>query len=327
MLRVTFLGTASSRPTVRRNVSSLFVQREGDAFLFDCGEGTQRQMMRFGVGFAFREIFLTHLHADHCLGVTGLLRTMSLQGREEPVVLWGPEGSADALRELVELGGDGLSFRVALRELPPGESVRYDGYRIEAFPTRHTRDSVGLALVEDERLGRFDPDKARALGVPEGPLFGRLHRGEAVELSDGSRIEPAGVVGPSRPGRTLVYSGDTRPSDRTVAAARGADLLVHEATFGEAERGRARETGHSTAREAAGVAAEAGVRRLALTHFSARYSEQAHRLKAEAAAVFPATVAAEDGMTLEVPLRDADGASGADGVGGAPEAAGAGDAP
>ncbi|HKK09141.1 MAG TPA: ribonuclease Z [Gemmatimonadota bacterium] len=310
MLRVTFLGTASSRPTVRRNVSSLFVQREGDAFLFDCGEGTQRQMMRFGVGFAFREIFLTHLHADHCLGVTGLLRTMSLQGREEPVVLWGPEGSAGSLRELVELGGDGLAFRVALRELPAGESVRYDGYRIEAFPTRHTRDSIGLVLVEEERLGRFDPARARALGVPEGPLFGRLHRGETVELPDGRGVEPEAVVGPPRPGRRLVYTGDTRPSDRTVEAARDADLLVHECTFGEAERDRARDTGHSTAREAARIAAEAGARRLALTHFSARYSEQAHRLRAEAESVFPGAVAAEDGTTLEVAFRDAPEAGG-----------------
>jgi len=310
VLRVTFLGTASSRPTVRRNVSSLFVQREGDAFLFDCGEGTQRQMMRFGVGFAFREIFLTHLHADHCLGVTGLLRTMSLQGREEPVVLWGPEGSAGSLRELVELGGDGLAFRVALRELPAGESVRYDGYRIEAFPTRHTRDSIGLVLVEEERLGRFDPARARALGVPEGPLFGRLHRGETVELPDGRGVEPEAVVGPPRPGRRLVYTGDTRPSDRTVEAARDADLLVHECTFGEAERDRARDTGHSTAREAARIAAEAGARRLALTHFSARYSEQAHRLRAEAESVFPGAVAAEDGTTLEVAFRDAPEAGG-----------------
>lgn len=306
MLRVTFLGTASSRPTVRRNVSSLFVQREGDAFLFDCGEGTQRQMMRFGVGFTFREIFLTHLHADHCLGVTGLLRTMSLQGREAPVVVWGPEGSAGSLRALVDLGGEGLAFEVALRELPAGESVRYDGYTISAFPTRHTHDSLGLALVEDERLGRFDPERARELGVPEGPEFGKLHRGEAVRRPDGTVVEPSSVVGPPRPGRTLVYTGDTRPSKETVRVARGADLLVHEATFGEAERERARDTGHSTAREAASVAAEAGVRRLALTHFSARYSEQAHRLRSEAAAIFPETVAAEDGMTLEVPFRDGD---------------------
>jgi ribonuclease Z len=306
VLRLTFLGTASARPTVRRNVSSLLVEREGDAFLFDCGEGTQRQMMRFGVGFGFREIFLTHLHADHSLGVTGLLRTMSLQGRTEPVALWGPPDSQPLLRELVELGGDRLGFAVALRELPPGETIRYEGYRIEAFSTRHTRDSMGLALIEDERLGRFDPERARQLGVPEGPLFGRLHRGEDVTLPDGRTVEPAGVVGPPRPGRKLVYSGDTRPSDRTIEAASSADLLVHEATFGEAERERARDTGHSTAREAAEVAKRAGVRRLALTHFSARYSEQAHRLRAEAVAVFPETVVAEDGMILEVPLRDAE---------------------
>ncbi len=304
MLRVTFLGTASARPTVRRNVSALYVEREGHAFLFDCGEGTQRQMMRFGVGFGFRDIFITHLHADHCLGITGLLCTMSLQGRTEAVVVWGPPDSGPRLRELVELGGDRLSFPVAVRELPPSESVRFDGFKIETIPTHHTRDSMGLALVEDDRLGRFDPRRARELGVPEGPLFGKLHRGEAVTLPDGSRVEPAGVVGPARPGRRLVYSGDTRPSERVVESARAADLLVHEATFGEAERQRARDTGHSTAREAAEVAVRAGALRLALTHFSARYSEQSHRLRAEAAELFPEVVAAEDGSVIEVALRD-----------------------
>lgn len=306
VFRVTFLGTASSRPTVRRNVSSLAVQREGETYLFDCGEGTQRQMMRFGVGFRMRELFVTHLHADHYLGLIGLLRTMSLQGRREGVRVWGPPRSRDTLRQAVELGGDRLLFDVAIGELTPGEALERDGYRIEAYSTRHTRDSIGLVLEEEQRLGRFDPERARDLGVPEGPLFGRLHGGQSVELEDGTRVSPEQVVGPPRPGRSLVYTGDTRPCPETVEAARDADLLVHEATFGDEEEERAADTGHSTASQAAEVARDAGARSLALTHFSARYSEQAHRLGREAGAVFSNPVVAEDGLTIEIPFRDQD---------------------
>lgn len=309
MLRITFLGTASSRPTVRRNVSALAIHREGETYLFDCGEGTQRQMMRFGVGFRARELFVTHLHADHYLGVPGLLRTMSLQGREEPMTLWAPPRGGRTLRDAVELGGDRLFFPVRVRELEPGRPLERGGHCIVPFSTRHTSRSVGLVLVEEDRLGRFDPERARELGVPEGPLFGRLHGGEAIELEDGTRVEPDQVVGPPRPGRRLVYTGDTRPCPETIEASRQADLLVHEATFGDEEAERAAETGHSTAREAARVAREAGALRLALTHFSARYSEQAHRLAAEASDLFPDPIVAEDGMVVEVPYVDeADGA-------------------
>ncbi|MCL7963882.1 MAG: ribonuclease Z [marine benthic group bacterium] len=302
MLRVTFLGTSSSRPTVRRNVSALAVQREGDLYLFDCGEGTQRQMMRFGVGFALEQIFITHLHADHYLGLPGLLRTLSLQGRTEELVIWGPDDGSDTLRTAAHAGGDRFSFPLQVRELPVGAAVRFDGYRIETFPTDHAPGSFGLALVEETRPGRFDVDGARRLGVPEGPLFGKLHRGEPVELPDGSVIDPKDLVGPPRRGRRLVYSSDTKTCDSVIAAAATADLLIHECTFSEEETGRALETRHSTARQAAQVAARAGARRLVLTHFSARHSEQAHRLVKEAREVFPAVEAAEDGLEIEVPL-------------------------
>lgn len=305
MLRVTFLGTASSRPTVSRNVSSIAVQRNGSFFLFDCGEGTQRQMMRFGVGFGLQEIYVTHLHADHYLGITGLLRTMSLQGRSEPLVLRGPRGSRDTLVRLVELGGEGYTFPVHVEELPPGSSVDYPGFRVHAFDTRHTRESIGLALVEESRPGRFDVQRARELGIPEGPLYGRLHRGEEIRLEDGRAVTPDQVVGPPRPGRRVVYTGDTRPCRATVEAARSADLLVHEATFDEKERRRASMTGHSTARQAAEVAAEAGVRQLVLTHLSARYSEQPHILLDEARPAFPRVTVARDGYRTEVPFPDA----------------------
>lgn len=304
MLRLTFLGTSSSRPTVRRGVSSLAVQREGDLHLLDCGEGTQRQMMRFGVGFNVGSVFLTHLHADHYLGLPGLLRTMSLQGREEELVVRCPAGREDDVLAAILVGGDRLAFPLRVEGLEPGQDVSFDGYSIRAFRTDHTADSVGYVLVEPDRLGRFDVDRARVEGVPEGPLFGRLHRGEDVELPDGRTIRAADVVGPARPGRTVVYTGDTRPSDATREAAAGADVLIHESTFTREEAERARETRHSTAGEAGGVAADAGVRHLVLTHFSARYSELPRLMVAEAKKAFSRVTAAEDGMEIEVPLRE-----------------------
>jgi len=302
MLSVTFLGTAAACPTVDRNVSSLAVQREGELILFDCGEGTQRQMMRYGVGFGFREIFLTHYHSDHILGITGLLRTLGLQDRQQEVVLYGPRPADRILRGLIAVGIERSKFQIEILEVKPGDRLARPDYDIVVFETDHRADTVGYALAEHTRLGRFNPERARELGIPEGPLWGRIHRGESVELPDGTVVPPESLVGPSRPGRTIVYPGDTRPSAAVIEAAKGADLLVHEATFGEDERDRAAETGHSTARQAAEVARMAGVRRLVLTHVSARYSREAPELAAEAQAVFPESEVARDGMTIEVPF-------------------------
>ena len=304
MLSLTLLGTSAAVPSVDRNVSALAVQREGETLLFDCGEGTQRQMMRYGVSFAFREIFFTHYHADHLLGVTGLLRTLGLQDRTAPVTLYGPRGAARILGAAVALGIERNRFDVAIVELAAGQTLGRDDYDIVAFPTDHRADTIGYAIVEHARLGRFDPERARALGVPEGPLWGRIHKGETVELQDGTRVEPQQLVGAPRKGRKLVYTGDTRPCASVVAAAAAADLLVHEATFGEDERERAIETGHSTAAQAAEVARQAGVRRLVLTHISPRYSRDAPELLAEAKAVFPESLVARDGLTLDVPFAD-----------------------
>jgi ribonuclease Z len=304
MIRVTFLGTAASRPTVARNVSAVMVHRAGDSLLFDCGEGTQRQMMRYGSGFSVHDIFFSHMHADHFLGVIGLLRTMGLQDRQEPMRLWAPAGSTKILQDAVSLGVERVSFPVEIRELEPDQRVERDGYDIVAYRSQHGSRSLGYALIEAQRLGRFDPERARALGVPEGPLFGRLHRGETIEVA-GRTIAPSDLVGPSRPGRRVVYTGDTRPCRETSEIARGADLLIHDATFTHDEAVRAKETYHSTAREAAELAGSAGVLRLALTHISARYADDVRPLEREARAVFPATVVASDGLTIEVPHRDA----------------------
>ena len=310
MLTLTFLGTGAACPSVDRNVSSLAIAREGETMLFDCGEGTQRQMMRYGVGFPFREIFFSHYHADHMLGVTGLLRTMGLQDRTAPVTLYGPRGAARVLGAAVSLGIERSKFPVEIVEVKPGDRLERDGYALEAFPTEHRADTIGWALVEHERLGRFDPARAAALGVPEGPLWGKIHKGESVALPDGRVVSPAELVGAPRPGRRVVDSGDTRPCATLIEAARGADLLVHEATFASEERERAKETGHSTAAEAATVARDAGVRRLVLTHISPRYTRDAPELLEEARAVFPEVTVARDGLVVDVPYVHEDGAAG-----------------
>ncbi len=303
MIRVRFLGTAAARPTVRRNVSAIAVQREGRSFLWDCGEGTQRQIMRYGTGFTFDHIFITHVHADHLLGLPGLLRTMGLQGREQGMTIYGPAGTEATLRAAVRLGAERPAFPVQVTGLAPGRRVEFAGWAVHAFRAAHGVPALGYALVEEARLGRFDVEAARRLGVPEGPLFGRLHRGEAVEV-EGRTISPGDVVGPPRPGRKVVYSGDSRPTREAVEMAMGADLLIHEATFGADEGKRARETRHSTAAEAAGVAARARVRELLLTHVSARYSDTPARLAEQARAVFPASRVARDGLEVEIGYRD-----------------------
>ena len=304
-LLVRFLGTSASRPTVERGVSSLAIVREGETILVDCGEGTQRQMMRYGVSFSFEDLFFTHTHSDHILGLTGLIRTLALQGRTEPLRLWGPPGAARTLRQCISLGGERTTFPITITEIEPGSSIKRGDYRIDAFQVDHQDAScIGLALVEEDRLGRFNPELAKALGIPEGPLWGRIHKGQSITLDDGRVIAPEVLVGQPRRGRKIVVTGDTRPCDGTIAAANDADLLIHEATFADDEATRALETGHSTAREAADVARRAEVRRLVLTHISARYSREAHELEREARTVFAKTSVAKDGTEIVLDLTE-----------------------
>ena len=310
MLSVTFLGTSAARPTVERNVSGVALVRAGETLLFECGEGTQRQMMRYGVSFALSEIFFTHFHADHFLGVIGLIRTLGLQARVEPMRLYGPRGAKKVLGQAIELGVERVPFKVEIEEVKPGTTLRTtddgrrEGYEIQVFGTEHGGGSVGYALREHERRGRFDVEKARAAGIPEGPLWGKLTKGEPITLPNGPTFQPSDFVGPKRPGRLVVLTGDTRPCAAVVDAAQGADLLIHEATFGEEERDRAKETGHSTAKEAAQVALAAKARRLVLSHVSARYSISAEELIKEAKPVFDNVTVAKDGMTVGVPFAD-----------------------
>ncbi|MFN8580980.1 MAG: ribonuclease Z [Gemmatimonadaceae bacterium] len=305
-LSLRFLGTSASRPTVERGVASVALVREGETFLFDCGEGTQRQMMRYGVAFNLEHIFFTHFHTDHFLGVIGLMRTMALQGRTEPLHLYGPRGASRLLRRNELMGADRLTFPVEVHDVAPGDAIPRDEYVIQVFDQDHRgTPAVGYALIEHERRGRFNPERAIALGIPEGPLWGKLHRLEPVTLPDGRVIDATELVGPARRGRRVVITGDTRPHPATVEVAHHADVLVHEATFGEEDAPRAADTGHSTAREAAMVARHAEVRRLVLTHISARYTRDYGDLEREARAVFPHSIVARDGLELVVSFDDA----------------------
>ncbi|MEX0993627.1 MAG: ribonuclease Z [Solirubrobacterales bacterium] len=299
-LSVLFLGTAGSMPTVQRAPASLLIRRGGDRILIDCGEGAQRQLLR-SVGLPELEhIFITHYHADHFLGLPGMLKTFALRGRELPLTVYGPRGLEGLMADLRRIYGR-LSYQLEVRELSAGEAVEFDAYRIGAFAVEHSTEALGYALVEDARPGRFDVDRARGLGVPGGPLFGALQRGESIELN-GATIEPAEVMGDARPGRTLVFSGDTRPCESTALIARGADLLVHEGTFAEQEADRARQTAHSTAREAAELALGAGVAMLAIVHLSPRYL--APEIEKEARAVFANTVVPRDFDLVEIPFSE-----------------------
>lgn len=302
-LSVRFLGTSASRPTVERNVTAISIVREGETLLFDCGEGTQRQMMRYGTSFALSDVFFTHMHADHMLGIIGLLRTLALQGRTEVMRLWGPRGSATLLKSAIALGTDKQPFPLEINEIAPDTPIQRKGYSIVPYAVDHKdKPALGYALAEEIRLGRFNPARATEMGIPEGPAWGKLHRGQPVTLDDGRVVEAGDLVGPPRAGRKIVFTGDSRPCESTATIAEGADLLIHEATFADDEQPRAFETGHATAREAAEVAARAGVKKLVLTHLSARYSVNASELLQEARSVFPETVIARDGLEIEVPF-------------------------
>ena len=307
-MRVTFLGTSGAVPTTERNVSAVLLRREGERLLFDCGEGTQRQMMRFNTGFGVGHIFVSHLHADHILGIPGLLQTLDFNDRTEPLAIHAPHGTRGRLEDLITAAGDRPSFPLRIHQVQPGDTVLdHEDYTVEAFETDHRTTSVGYALIEDDRKGRFDRQKAEEeLGLSPGPKYSKLHAGEPVE-HDGRTIRPEEVVGPPRPGRRVVYTGDTRPTAATVEAAEEADLLIHEATFAEDRRERAGQTGHTTAKQAAELANRAGAKRLALTHISTRYAGNGAKLQGEAREVFDGEAAfvAEDGQHLEIPFPDA----------------------
>jgi ribonuclease Z len=295
-LDVLFVGTAGSAPSARRGLPATLVRRGGDRLLFDCGEGTQRQLVR-SIGLVeLEDVFITHFHADHVLGLPGMLKTFGLRQRERPLTVYGPAGLRSLFAALRPIVGR-VSFPLELRELEPNEEIERDGYRIAAYETDHGVGALGYALVEDPRPGAFDPERASELGVKPGPDFGRLQEGEVV---DG--VHPDQVMGEPRRGRRIVLAGDTAPCEMTRLVAFEADLLVHEATFLDEEADRAAETRHSTARQAAELAAAAGVTMLALTHISPRYGGK--EVRDEARAAFENTVVPRDFDRIELPFPE-----------------------
>jgi ribonuclease Z len=301
-LDLVFLGTSASAPTANRAPLALLLRRGGERLLFDCAEGTQRQLMRSSVGLPdLEEIFLTHFHADHYLGLPGMLKTFSLRQRDLPLTVYGPPGLRELFASLGRIVGR-LAYPLNLVEVRAGDALERDGYRLLVFPVHHGVAAVGYALVESPRPGRFDVAAADALGVPNGPERGALQRGDSITLPDGRALTPDAVLGEPRPGRRIVIPGDTAPTDTVRVLSEGADLLVHEATFLDDERDRAADTLHSTALAAAELARDAGVRLLALTHVSPRYFGP--ELAREARAVFPATIVPRDFDVVEIPFPE-----------------------
>lgn len=303
-MELVFLGTGASWPSVERNVPAVALKRGSSIVLFDCGEGTQRQFQRSPVSFMqVSRIMITHLHADHYLGIPGLVQTMAMNDRKEPLVIHGPEGTRELLEDMRLIARKGQrekawGFKLSCHELKSGEEIQCDGYKLVAKEVRHNVFALAYALVEDDRPGRFNKEVALSLGVPEGRSFGMLQRGESVTLGDGRVIAPDQVLGPARRGRKVVYTGDCVPCEQTVELAQGADVLVHEATYAN-DFPDANKHGHSTSSQAAFIAKAARVRALYLTHISPRYSNT-KQLVDEARKIFPASQEAKDLMQVIV---------------------------
>ena len=283
-IRVVFLGTSSAVPTSSRNVSSVAVVMDGRAVLLDCGEGTQHQLLRSSVRF-IEAVCITHMHGDHVYGLPGLLASLSMNGRTDPLFVYGPPELPAYLESVITLSYLRLQYALDFDATP-------SGYSIVTTPLSHRVPATGYCIVENDRRGRFDVERARELGVPEGPLFRQLAHGTDVSVN-GRTIRSAEVVGPPRRGRRIAYCTDTRPCAAAVSLAAGADVLIHEATYASDMTAEAEDRGHSTAAEAATVARDAGVGRLILTHFSPRYTD-VEPLVAEARTIFPNTSAAAD---------------------------------
>jgi len=303
ILRVTFLGTSGTTPTVDRNPSAILLNFGGERILFDCGEGTQRQMMVAKTGFRkLNKIFITHFHTDHFIGLFGLIETMSLNERKDKLTIFTPRGGERLVEVFRKMGYFRLDFEVEVVELRDGETVKGSGYRIECAEVEHNVPCLAYAFIEDNRPGKFNRDKAISLGIPPGPLFKKLQMGECVSIN-GRMIAPEEVIGPERKGRKIVYSGDTRPCDAVVRLSHDADLLIHESAFGEDMKERAVETFHSTSVEAALIARKANVRNLILTHISPRY-DKGDALISDAKKVFPDVAVAKDFMSVDVLYRE-----------------------
>lgn len=304
-MHVIFLGTAGSIPTPKRSLPAILIQRKGEQIMFDCGEGVQRQMIKAKAGFHKKmKIFITHMHGDHVLGLPGLLQTMALLDREKELDVYGPPGIKRFLENIRETVQFVLTFPVQVHEInEEGVICEEEEYFVQAVWANHVIPTLAYALIEKPRPGKFYPEKAKALGIPEGPLWSKLQHRRKVKLSDGRIIKPEDVAGPPRLGRKIVYTGDTRPFRSFLKFAAGADLLIHDATLDDELAERAEEDGHSTPEQAARNAKKAKVKQLILTHVSARYDDASVLLE-QAKKIFKNTKVAEDFMKIEIPLSD-----------------------
>jgi len=302
-LSIIFLGTGGSWPSVKRNVTSIAVKRASEVILFDCGEGTQRQFQKSRLSYMqISKIFITHFHGDHFLGLPGLIQTMQLNDRDIPLHIYGPKGMSKLLDQLLSLGYFKPNYSVISHEIDEGDILKFEGYCIHVIRVNHGVPSLAYSLVEDKRPGKFDKPKALDLGVPEGPLFSRLQKGETVTLKNGKKITPRMVLGPTRKGRKIVFSGDTTPLDKMVDFACDADVLIHEATFDSELADVAGDYGHTTAAQAAEIAKKAKVERLFLTHISPRYIDN-KKIMSDAKEVFKNSFAPKDFEEIEIKLK------------------------
>lgn len=304
-MQVVFLGTSGSIPTPERALPAIAVVRQGEIILFDCGEGTQRQMIKAGLSFHRKtKVFVTHMHGDHILGLPGILQTMSLLDRTMNLDIYGPTGIGafvEAVKQTIQFA---LTFPVQIHEVKSAGVVCEEReYEVHAVWADHAIPDLAYGLIEKPRPGKFHPEKAKDLGVPEGPMWSKLQQGSKIRLQDGRVVGPEEVVGPPRRGRKIVYTGDTRPSKDLTKLAENADLLIHEATFDDELRERADEDGHSTPSQAAEVAKNANVQWLILTHISARYRDSRLMLE-HAKEIFPHTDVAEDLMKTDLAITD-----------------------
>jgi ribonuclease Z len=298
-VKIIFLGTAGSLPTAKRNHPSIAIRMNSELLLFDCGEGTQRQMFRAKLGFC-QKIFITHIHGDHILGIPGLLQTMSLMNVKKPLQVYGPAGLISFVKAIITTLKFRLTFPVELKEVEEGVVCNENEYHVQASFVDHSIPSLAYALIEKERAGKFYPEKAVSLGVPKGPLWSQIQHGKEVSLSDSRTVSPKQILGPPRPGRKIVYSGDTRPCEAITKLAERADVLIYEATLDDELAEKADESGHSTPSQGSKIAKEAKVKRLVLTHISARYDNPEILLQ-QARKIFPKTQLAKDLMELEIP--------------------------
>jgi len=302
-LRIIFLGTGGSWPTVKRNVSSLAIKRGSEILLFDCGEGTQRQFQQSNLSYMqISKIFITHFHGDHFLGLPGLIQTMQLNDRETPLHIYGPKGMEHLTNHLLTLGYFRPSYEIISHDITNGDEVEFEEYSIHVLKVKHNVPAFAYCLEEQQRPGKFNKPKALELGIPEGPLFSKLQCGQTISLANGKNITPDMILGPSRKGRKIVISGDTMPCEEMIAFSKNADILVHEATFDSELEDIAKDYGHTTAAQAAEIAKKADVEKLFLVHISPRYLDY-RVLENDARKIFVQSFVPKDFQEIEIKLK------------------------